>query len=81
MPITKLAEADFDENNTIGVLELVCKCGFAASKSEARRLIQQGGAEAAGVKINDIYKRFAKEEFANGLILKKGKKAYTKVAL
>ncbi len=81
MPLTTLSDADFDAEGTIGVLDLVCKCGFASSKSDARRLIQQGGAEAAGAKVTDVYKRFNKSEFADGLIFKKGKKAYTKVVL
>jgi len=77
MPETRLTDADFVEDG-IGVMDLACKCGFASSKSEARRLVQQGGLEAAGEKVTDIYKRFTKNEFKDGLILKKGKKAYMK---
>jgi len=80
MPETKLSDVDFTEDG-IGIMELVCKCGFASSKSEARRLVQQGGLEAAGEKVTDVYKRFDKKDFLDGLILKKGKKAYTKVLI
>jgi len=46
MPEIRLSDIDFTEDG-IGVMDLVCKCGFASSKSEARRLVQQGGLEDA----------------------------------
>ena len=47
MPTTELTNDDFG-GGSIDVLTLLVKCGLAASKGEARRLVQQGG-----VSVND----------------------------
>jgi tyrosyl-tRNA synthetase len=39
--------------NTGSLIELIVDAGFAPSKSEARRLIQQGGVKIDGVAISD----------------------------
>ncbi|MBR5742277.1 MAG: tyrosine--tRNA ligase, partial [Clostridia bacterium] len=78
MPVTELSDADFAEGG-IGILYLIIKCGFASSRSDARRLVTQGGAEIAGEKVTDPYRKYPKEAFADGLILKKGKKNFSKV--
>lgn len=38
----------------IGLLQLIADCGLAPSKSEARRLVQQGGVAVDGDRITDI---------------------------
>ncbi len=78
MPVTALHDDDFGEDG-VGILDLIIKCGFASSRSEARRLVTQGGVEAAGEKVTDVYKKYPKEAFAEGLIFKKGKKNFSKV--
>ena len=80
MPITTITAEDLGEEG-ISVLDLVVKCGFASSKSEARRLVSQGGLEIAKEKVTDVYKRYTADAFENGLILKKGKKGYNKVVI
>jgi tyrosyl-tRNA synthetase len=57
------------------------KSGLVSSKSDARRAVEQGGVAADGEKVSDIRMTFAKEAFAEGLILKKGKKHFRKVVL
>lgn len=53
------------------------KCGLAASKGEARRLVQQGGLTVNGEKVSDPSAVFAVEQFSgDGLMLKKGKKVF-----
>ncbi|MBR4867173.1 MAG: tyrosine--tRNA ligase, partial [Clostridia bacterium] len=80
MPITTISAEELGEEG-ISVLDLVVKCGFASSKSEARRLVSQGGIEIAKEKVSDVYKRYTADAFDNGLILKKGKKGYNKVVI
>lgn len=48
-----LTKADLREGQTIGLVDLVAKTGLVPSKSEARRLIIQGGLEVDEQKQND----------------------------
>ena len=79
MPKTELTEADLTDGN-IDIMTLLVKCGLTASKSEARRAVQQGGVSVDGEKITDIAHTFAAEDFGGeGIVLKKGKKNFRKV--
>ena len=49
MPKTELTEADLTDGN-IDIMTLLVKCGLTASKSEARRAVQQGGVSVDGEK-------------------------------
>jgi tyrosyl-tRNA synthetase len=49
-----LSKADLREDGTIGLPELIAKTGLVSSKSEARRLIVQGGLEINGQKRTDV---------------------------
>ena len=79
MPKTELTKADLTDGN-IDIMTLLVKCGLTASKSEARRAVQQGGVSVDGEKITDIAHTFAGEDFGGeGIVLKKGKKNFRKV--
>ena len=81
MPQTTLSADDLTDG-AIDVMSLMVKCGLAASKGEARRLVQQGGVAANNEKVADIGKKFTAEDFASeGVVLRKGKKIYHKVTL
>ena len=76
MPQTTLSADDLT-GGAIDVMSLMVKCGLAASKGEARRLVQQGGVAANNEKVADIGKKFTAEDFAGeGVVLRKGKKIY-----
>ena len=78
MPTTVLTDADFSDGK-IGILDLMVKGELAASKGEARRLVQQGGVSADGEKITDANTYFDAEAFCDdGKIIKKGKKVFRK---
>ena len=82
MPCTKLCRADFSESGEIDILTLLVKCGLAASKGEARRLVQQGGVSVCGQKVGDIEAKFScKDCCGDGAIIKKGKKVYHKALM
>ena len=64
----------------INIMDLTVKTNFIPSKSEARRLIQQGGLCINDQKIVDINYLVKKEDFKEGYILaKKGKKNFLKI--
>ena len=82
MPCTMLCRADFTEDGEIDILTLLVKCGLAASRGEARRLVQQGGVTVCGQKVADIEAKFScKDCCGEGAIIKKGKKVYHKALL
>ena len=73
-------EADAFTDGSIDIVSLIHAAGLAATKSEARRVVSQGGASVAGEKVSDITAKFDKEFFAgDGVVVKKGKKSFIKV--
>lgn len=80
MPKTTLAEEDFTDGS-IDILSLLVKAGMTASKSEARRAVEQGGVSVNGEKITDVKAVYEKAVFEEEFILKKGKKSFQKICL
>ncbi|MBC8569590.1 tyrosine--tRNA ligase [Zongyangia hominis] len=81
MPTTVLTDADFADGS-IGITELLVKCGLAKSKGEGRRLIVQGGISVDDEKVGDPMAAFTQTLIGEkGLIIKKGKKVFHKVTL
>jgi tyrosyl-tRNA synthetase len=61
----------------VNVLDLFVRSGLVASKSEARRLVVQGGAVVTGRSIRDIEETIGAESLEeNALLLRAGKKRY-----
>ena len=79
-PVAELTAEDFVDG-AIDVLTLFAKSGLCASKSEARRTVEQGGATVGGEKVTDIKATFAIADFADGLLLKRGKKNFRRVVV
>ena len=77
MPTTEIAL----EGESIGIIDLMLACGLAASRGEARRLIQQGGVQVDGVKVSDIDFQITRDQLANGAKVRKGKKVFHKAVL
>lgn len=81
MPTTELSEEDFTEG-TIDMISVLCKAGLAASRSEGRRAIEQGGVTLGGEKVTDVKAAFGKDIFSgDGAVVKRGKKNFRKVIL
>ena len=81
MPSTAITAADFTDGN-ITVIDLMMKAGLAASRGEARRLIQQGGVAVADKKVTNVAATVAMSDIAaDGIIIKKGKKVFHKITL
>ena len=87
MPGVSIEKSDFDENGKISILELLFKSGLVSSKSEGRRLLEQGGISIASgsnplEKVLDYNMNICLSNFNEGyLVIKKGKKLYFKVDL
>ena len=80
MPTTTLSEDQLTEG-AISIIDLFLACGLAASKSEARRLIQQGGVFLEGEKVTDLNLTVSKDQLSQGVKLRKGKKVHHKAIL
>ena len=80
MPTVELAAAEFAEG-TIDVLTMLVKAGLVPSKSEARRAVEQGGVTVADEKVTDIKKIYNVADFAGGIVVRRGKKAFKKVII
>ena len=78
MPSTTLTKDDVDENNMIGILNLLVKAGLCPSNGEARRLVQQNGIAVNGEKFTDPK---GMVDLSEQVIIKKGKKVFHKVIL
>lgn len=66
-------------SSSIPVIDVYVKSGFVSSKSEIRRLIEQGGCSVDGVKITDVNAVITKDKDKSYILLKKGKKGFLKV--
>lgn len=80
MPTTTVEDADF-EDDKVTVLSLMIKAGMIKSNGEGRRLIQQGGISVNDEKITDVFTAISKDDLANGIVVKKGKKVFHKFTL
>jgi len=82
MPTVELTMEDFAEDGYIDILSLLVKGGLTASRSEARRAVEQGGVTAADEKVADIKKVFSADQLSGeGIVVRRGKKTYKKVVL
>ena len=80
MPTTELTEDQLTDGK-IAILDLMLACKLAPTKSEARRLVQQGGVFANDEKVANIDVSFTAEQLNDGVKLRKGKKVYHKALL
>lgn len=74
MPCTEIPAAEIPEDG-MNIMDLLVKTGLAPSKSEARRLVQQGGVSVDDVKVGDPN---ALLKIDGEVIIKKGKKVFHK---
>ena len=80
MPTTEIAEADLTDD-AMDIMTALVKSGLCASKSDARRNIQQGGVTVDDEKVTDISKTYSADELKNGIVVRRGKKNFNKVIL
>ena len=80
MPTTVLS-ADLLTDGKIAVLDLLTACGLIPTKSEGRRLIQQGGLVINDEKVSGIERSYTADDLKNGLKIRKGKKIFHRATL
>ena len=81
IPTTTLTEADL-QDGSIDILGLLVKSGLSASRSEARRSVEQGGVSVNGEKVTDVKTQYAGEDLqGEGITLKRGKKSFKKIVM
>lgn len=80
MPTATLTVDDFTDGS-IDILGVLVASGLAASRSEARRAVEQGGVSVDGEKITDTRAAFTPEDFKEAKVVKKGKKNFRKVEM
>ena len=79
MPTSTLSDDNFTDGS-IDILGILAASGLAASRSEARRAVEQGGVSVNGEKVADIKATYTKESIAaEEFIVKKGKKSFRKI--
>lgn len=72
----EIEEFDIGNRKEINIIDLIILVNFAPSKSEARRLITQGGVSIDGEKIDDVQKNVS---IKKGMVLKVGKRKFIKL--
>ncbi|MBP7320789.1 MAG: tyrosine--tRNA ligase [Lachnospiraceae bacterium] len=77
-PTFTLCEEDFSDGE-IDILSLLVKSELVASRSEARRAVEQGGVSVNDEKVTDIKSAFTADAFKTDFILKRGKKNFKKI--
>ena len=80
MPTAALSDEDFVDGK-IDILSVLVKAELCASRSEARRAVEQGGVQVEGEKVTDLKMAYEKSAFENGMVVKRGKKNFKKVTL
>ena len=80
MPSAQLADEDFVDGK-VDILTMLVKGGLVPSRSEARRAVEQGGVTVDNEKVTDIRATYEKDAVANGIVLRRGKKAFKKITL
>ncbi len=80
MPMTEITINDLSDG-VIDIMTALVKTGLCASKSEARRNIQQGGVSVNDEKVTDISAAFDADALKNGIVIKRGKKNFNKLIL
>ncbi|MGM9625677.1 MAG: tyrosine--tRNA ligase [Eubacteriales bacterium] len=79
-PTVELSSADYPDGK-IDILALLVGAELCASRSEARRAVEQGGVTVDGEKVTDIRAAYDISALADGKLIKRGKKNFKKVVV
>ena len=80
MPTTEV-DASILTDGKVLLSDLMMACELAASKSEIRRLVQQGGVAVNDEKATDFNMEITEDMLKDGVKIKKGKKVFHKAIL
>ena len=80
IPEAEISDEDF-KDGTIDLITLLVAGGLCPTRSDARRNVEQGGVTVNGEKETDFRKTYTKDDFGDGIVLKRGKKNFKKMVL
>lgn len=80
MPTAELTDDQVPDDGIL-INDLLVAAGLAASKSDARRLVQQGGVTVEDEKVPNIEFKVEKAALQKGVVVKKGKKVFKRVVI
>lgn len=81
MPTYELKESDFMDGK-IDILGVLAASGLTASRSEARRAVEQGGVTVDNEKVTDVKTVYTPDAFAGeGIVVKRGKKNFKRIIM
>jgi tyrosyl-tRNA synthetase len=81
IPSAELDASDLNENGEADIITMLVKSGLTPSRSEARRAVEQGGVTVDGEKVADVKATFSADVLKNGVLVRRGKKAFKKVVI
>ena len=79
MPTVEIEDADF-RDGVVDIQTLLVKAGLCQSRGDARRNVEQGGVTANDEKAT-LDTKFTKDDFGDGIVLRRGKKSFKKAVL
>lgn len=80
IPTTEITESQLTDGS-ISIMDLMIACDLVTTKSEARRLIQQGGVFINGQKIESSNLKITARQLDCSVKIRKGKKTFHKVLM
>ena len=80
MPEAVITEDKFTDGQ-IDILSVLVASGLCGSRNEARRAVEQGGVTVNDDKVTDIKTVYVPADFAEGVIVKRGKKNFRRVIM
>lgn len=80
LPTATVSEDDF-RDGAVDLITLLVSGDLCPTRSDARRNIEQGGVTVNGEKETDFRKTYSRDDFGDGIVLKRGKKNFKKMIL
>lgn len=78
---TATVDDDCFKDGEVDLITLLVAGGLCQTRSDARRNIEQGGVTVNGEKETDFKKTYTKDNFGDGIVIKRGKKNFNKLVL
>ena len=78
---TATVDDDCFKDGEVDLITLLVAGGLCQTRSDARRNIEQGGVTVNGEKETDFKKTDSKDNFGDGIVIKRGKKNFKKLVL
>ena len=78
---TATVDDDCFKDGEVDLITLLVAGGLCQTRSDARRNIEQGGVTVNGEKETDFKKTYTKDNFGDGVVIKRGKKNFKKLVL